>query len=86
MCPVHRASLGVQLLHPLLCSFEKIPHIKKDFKIKSLSEEVCLSVETRLLGVTIGTLFGSGTVLESLSGRSHTQVHTVEDSQQTVTT
>lgn len=35
MCPGHRASLGVQLLHPLFCSLVKFPHIKKDFKIQA---------------------------------------------------
>lgn len=66
MCPGHRASLGVEILNSLPCSFVKIPHIKKDFKIKSLSEEVFLSVEARLLGAHSE----SGTVLESPAGRS----------------
>lgn len=71
MCPGHGASLGVQLLHPLLCSLVKIPHIKKDFKIKSSFEEVCLSVEgSRGGGRQLLARSKSETVLASPAGCS----------------
>lgn len=41
---------------PPVCSLAEIPHIKKDFKIKSLSEEVDSDCYSQAPGRPFGTL------------------------------